>query len=692
MSGRTRDSSGESSARNTSRTQRSTDPEPTLFSTPSDLPQQLPQGQDNDQFTMTWTTEEFTSQNSDLFQLSARQHRRRKTPYRQRPFLALDGEGVTKPGNLRQSYVLFGASDGGSVSDEIRSDDELSTDQILAFLINLERNHPSHIKIAYGFNYDVNMIVKDIPPNRHVRLLDGQWVSYKAYKIRWVHGKWLEIRYENRAANEKLYTIIFDVLSFFGAKFEFACKQYLDDMTDEEKSVINIGKAIRATFTMADLDTKIAPYMHTELRVMTRLMTRLRELIDTLEIPLKGWYGPGAISSALMHKHNVRRFRPEEDLPEIRDASQFAYTGGRFETFRTGLYDGPVYQYDVRSAYPYALLQCPALTDEYYHDAQPKQGVPAPSFSLNRIRFYDTEVERTGINPFAMRTSSGALHFPNFVETWAWGPEYNAALKHRPAALELVEQVTFPDDGRRPFEFLEGLYEQRRVWRRQEHPAELVVKIGMNSIAGKLAQRVGWDRETGAAPHWHQLRWAGYITSVCRAMVYDAMMQAPDRIIAVETDGIFSEVPLDLPLGSELGQWKEERYDGIMYAQSGVYFTLTGKDWSAGKTRGFSENKAHAATARAAVDTLTPLVTMQPRFHGLRGNLGKDDWRSWQNHRHVIHWGGDGKRYHPSNCADCAAGRTWHRTVFSFPRSPLSHRHPLPWLGQEVGEGREVRQ
>lgn len=685
MSGRKKAHSGTSSERSTNPSPQSTGPAVTLSSTHSEA--QLPT---NPAFTLTWSAEKFTNRNSDQYQASARQHRRRKLPYRERPFLALDGEGVTKPRNLTQSYVLVGASDGGSVSEEIRNDDpagdaQLSTEECLQFIVDLEKKYPSHIKIAYSFNYDINMIVHQIPENRHQRLIDGHWVSYRTFKIRWIHGKWLEVRQGG------VYVIVFDVFSFFGASFEFACHQYLDDMTEKETAVLEEGKRLRGTFTLDQMDSLMLPYMRTELDLMQRLMTRLRDLIDALDIPLKSWHGPGAISSALLHKHNVIAARPVEDRPEVRDASQYAYAGGRFETFRTGLYEGKVYQYDLRSAYPYALTQCPVLTDEFNHDARPAQGRTVPPFSLNRVRFYDTTAERTGINPFPMRTRSGSLFFPNMVETWVWGPEYNAALKHRPDALELVEQVTFPDDGRRPFRFLERLYQQRLDWREQEHPAELVVKLGMNSIYGKLAQRVGWDRDNMVGPHWHQLRWAGFITSLCRSMVYDAMMQAPDRIIAVETDGIFSEVPLDLPLGDQLGQWEAKEYDAIMYAQSGVYFTLEGDDWSTGKTRGFSSNKTHAATARRAVDKLEPLVTMQTRFHGLRGSLGTDEWRSWQQHPHVVSWGGDGKRYHPKHdCADCAAGSTWHRTKFSFPRSPLSHPHPLPWLGQQLTDEREV--
>ncbi len=46
---------------------------------------------------------------------------------------------------------------------------------------------------------------------------------------------------------------------------------------------------------------------------------------------------------------------------EIKLAAQYAYFGGRFETFKIGRYKGPVYSLDINSAYPFAISQLPNL-------------------------------------------------------------------------------------------------------------------------------------------------------------------------------------------------------------------------------------------------------------------------------------------------------------------------------------------
>src|SRR5205814_451985 len=54
--------------------------------------------------------------------------------------------------------------------------------------------------------------------------------------------------------------------------------------------------------------------------------------------------------------------RPERDR-EFEVAANLAYYGGRFEVSRIGFIPGPLYEYDLRSAYPAAMLQMPCSLD-----------------------------------------------------------------------------------------------------------------------------------------------------------------------------------------------------------------------------------------------------------------------------------------------------------------------------------------
>ena len=124
--------------------------------------------------------------------------------------------------------------------------------------------------------------------------------------------------------------------------------------------------------------------------------------------------------------------------------------------------------------------------------------------------------------------------------------------------------------------------------------------------------------------------------------------------------------------------------------QSGVYFTLSDlgydkefgyDDWSAGKTRGFTPNKANVDVALSTVEKLEAVKISQKRFYGLPGAVGKPTLRSWGEEPRRLEWGGGGKRSHmPEYCPGCAHGDLWHSTSWTPNTNPKSHKHPLPWV------------
>jgi hypothetical protein len=122
--------------------------------------------------------------------------------------------------------------------------------------------------------------------------------------------------------------------------------------------------------------------------------------------------------------------------------------------------------------------------------------------------------------------------------------------------------------------------------------------LGLNSLYGKLAQQIGWDAGPPLRlPPFHCLEWAGYVTSHCRAQVYQAAMTAPDDIIAFETDAVFSRVPLDVPIGDRLGEWDETKYQSLTYLKSGMYWGTTTDGKSVEKTRGINRGSIDRETA-----------------------------------------------------------------------------------------------
>jgi hypothetical protein len=102
--------------------------------------------------------------------------------------------------------------------------------------------------------------------------------------------------------------------------------------------------------------------------------------------------------------------------------------------------------------------------------------------------------------------------------------------------------------------------------------AEKNIKLSLNSLYGKMAQKIGGSdgKPPGTANPWY----AAAITSWCRRRLLEACLANPQAIVMMATDGIVSLEPLPLKIGSALGDWEYGEATGGMFLQSGVYFYL----------------------------------------------------------------------------------------------------------------------
>jgi hypothetical protein len=205
-----------------------------------------------------------------------------------------------------------------------------------------------------------------------------------------------------------------------------------------------------------------------------------------------------------------------------------------------------------------------------------------------------------------------------------------------------------------------------------------------------MAQRVGGSDKYGGRPPWHQLEWAGMITSATRAQIWEAVSQAPESIIAVETDGIFSTAPLNLDVGTALGQWELKEYDWITYVQSGIYFTSDDKKGEKVKSRGIDVKHLHHKDVLQymAGDQKTPLLVPSRQFIGLT-NPREYLYGQWQDSAKEVRIAGAKRLHMTGNCKACDAGIGMDKVMHDLTANPTygiieSHMHPLPWLDGEV--------
>jgi DNA polymerase type B, organellar and viral len=234
-----------------------------------------------------------------------------------------------------------------------------------------------------------------------------------------------------------------------------------------------------------------------------------------------------------------------------------AYYGGHFEISRTGYIGQPVWEYDINSAYPAAMSGLPCAL----HTAWQKVPHPGPGLYCAEIEFAHNETNLWAGFPF--RTQSGHLYWPLAGSGVYWSPEIEAAqsLGAEVKFREVWQAVKCCDC--KPYSFVEPLYEFRKSLGKgnEGYP----IKLGLNAMYGKLAQRKGAQR-------YYNLIHAGLITAITRAKLLSAVAHNPEAVIMLATDAVYSLAPLPLPVSKQLGDWEAKERPDMFIVQPGLYW------------------------------------------------------------------------------------------------------------------------
>jgi hypothetical protein len=619
-------------------------------------------------------------QHADLKQRSKRrQYGRDQSKMSGAPFCFWDGEGPRDAG-----YALFGSSMG-----DVLKQKHLTTIQCLDLLLERARQTKA-IHVWFGGNYDVSMILHDLGFRRLAQLKKTKTTVYRGYRIRYVPRKWFSV------SNGQSYAKVYDVVSFFASNFQTAVDKF-GIATPEEIRFLTENKEKRNKFLWRDIDD-IEKYWRLELRLGAALMDSLRDTFADAGFRVNSWHGPGALASVALKRHNIKAAMYAQNpnqLPmaleiERYNAVRYAYAGGRFEMVHGGYFNDTIYNADIRSAYPYFATHLPNLARgiwRYCYNYEPGK------FGVYHIKYKAPDGKgKDYIYPLFDRRKDGRVVWINDVEGWYWNPEADLVANDKDAIF--LEGWVFDEDDEndRPFAWLADYYHKRKLLEATGNAAEFTFKLIINSVYGQLAQRTGWDERKRKAPRYHQLEWAGYITSACRAKVYSLAKQIPSsELVSIDTDGIYATCPLPVQPSTNLGGWDIDSYSRGLFWQSGIY-CLADKDgnWKKGKakSRGIPTGNYSYEILREHYDNgMVPLSLIKNTFigFGLALNGQFDKLNTWVEQPQKVSFGGGGglagnKRYHNKrHCKDDCNGDV-HVFQLGLFRPEMSNLHRLPWL------------
>lgn len=439
----------------------------------------------------------------------------------------------------------------------------ITTDQCLAWLIQLRRDNPNAIFVSYAFSYDRTKILRDIvfsAAGRAWHLWRNNSVPWTSdtgsYLVGGIDKKWFQV--SSGGVSCKVY----DVSSYWQTSFVNALASA--GIVDAEIAAM---KQQRNVFTADQMD-EIRHYCFQECDRLTQLMDWLRDAFLSVELPQGRWHGPGAIAEATLRKHNVGSYHRHELTygGEIGSVCRCAYFGGRAQTLLLGTVP-EVWQYDIVSAYPNVTRGLPTARGSWVHS----HSYTESPWAVWLVRWnIPGKLNEGYFGPFPWRNHNGSLWYPRNGYGWYWQPEVSLALRMWPDCIHIERGYIFhPESDDKPFRFIDEMFAMRRRLKQQKHAGQLALKLSMNSIYGKLAQGVGG--KNGRVPRWQSYFWAGNITSATRAQLLHMADSDRENVIGFATDSVFYRTEQAFTESHELGGLELTYFTDAFFAQQGMY-------------------------------------------------------------------------------------------------------------------------
>jgi DNA polymerase type B, organellar and viral len=551
--------------------------------------------------------------------------------------IGLDGEGYTDRRG-RHRYVYMAAVDAvGIVHGELENSRGLRASDVWDFLLSLPRKA---LLVGFSLGYDRSKWFQSLDNPTIYSLLhpdlrlgewhsedksgetktftaptsvyaDGYRLNLVATRFQVTEGRGLA-KARGRAKGKGLSRRVWDVFRFFQSSFVSALEAW---RVTTKKKIREIETMKRRRGQFSRIGKRERDYCKEECRLLARMTESLLEAHEDAGIPLKNLYGPGTAASSLLERMSADE--QNQAFPsEMMGAVQSAFFGGRFEQSWVGPIEGPVYGYDISSAYPFAMTEIPCMCRQgrwrhYKRDVFARLYEARAAIVRYRTREGGGgsiqidgyhEINQIPWSPLPYRTSEGNIIYPmSSGGGWAHKNEFLEAYANPANRVEILSAWIFESRCRHapPYKaIVEETYLERLKWGKQTRGKAL--KLALNSCYGKSAQSIG-------SPRFRCLVRAGMITAHTRAMIIRDFLPLGWDLLAVNTDGVLTRrrpsSTVDVRRDKRLGSWEAESYPrGVFLIRPGMRFELGPTTLDATAARGLGVRLLHknrAAVLRA---------------------------------------------------------------------------------------------
>lgn len=475
--------------------------------------------------------------------------------------------------------VCIATSDNAALTDTRG----LKTSEALAFLWTLQAERAGRAVVSFDTISDLELAFRDLSKldkdvlfglrqkqeqsvEKDNPLYDFQAalrpgvVEFKRYRISMLPGKLL--RLASKSGGYSLY----DIHSYFEGCDLIEALEYLKP--EDRPTLERIERNLMPLWS-AGLAEQITERTVKQAKAVALLAEKVADVIAPLELNPRQWYGPSAIASRCLNKWGARkqakRLNEKNSVSELLKAIDCAYFGGRVEAIKLGTVKD-VRTYDLNSAYAYATT----LLSQFYsplrftRDYEKYKDAPFSCWLME----YDLPSDVT-IGPLPTRSPKGGISFRSRGRGYFWQPEISYVAQRYPNSYGVkwgyvcqdYQPVTFAGN-------IQETYDYRMLLKARGDKGEKIIKLALSNLYGKFAQN------TGTA--YYQCRaWAGWITSLVRRLLLEAVTRVEPSVICFAQDAIHltgCDASLNgSAIGDGLGQYKRAQHAQGLYLSPGIY-------------------------------------------------------------------------------------------------------------------------
>lgn len=445
--------------------------------------------------------------------------------------------------------ILIADSDGKYL-------DKITPKSLISWLFS--KRYQGKWNFFYNLTFDAEVILKTLGSDilsiySKTRKLE---FVFEEYKIQYIPSKKLAIKKGHHSA------VFFDIAQYYQSSLVNA---YQNNIKPLDASYLEM-KSKRQSFSKEYYRVNrksVREYCVQDCKLTKELSDHWIKLFkESFSFYPARWISSGYLAEKVLINHGIHIPKFDAIPYQVQDIAWRSYYGGRFEILKRG-FIGVGHLYDINSAYPYALSQIPDLTKGKWV----KRKSIHPKSKLGFFKIECDIPDDTYIPPFPFRNNNKIIFPSGKFVTYVTLAELQACKEKLYRILEGYQFITTSDIY--PYrKFISELYKKRMELKQENNPLQLPLKVILNSIYGKTAQRVGNKIGNLFCPVI-----ASTITGHTRAMLYEFVSRhgINHNVVSFATDSVISTKKIDVD-SQKLGGFKLEKSANDVYVlQNGIY-------------------------------------------------------------------------------------------------------------------------